>query len=54
MWRTLASGDMLTLLGSFFWAICLLRLSRHAASFPYAPLVITRSVFIAFFMGIWW
>ena len=21
-------GDMLTLLGSFFWAICLLRLSR--------------------------
>jgi drug/metabolite transporter (DMT)-like permease len=47
-------GDMLTLLGSFFWAICLLRLSRHAAALPYGPLVITRSVFIAFFMGIWW
>ena len=47
-------GDMLTLLGSFFWAICLLRLSRHAAALPYAPLVITRSVFIAFFMAIWW
>ena len=26
----------------------------HASALPYGPLVITRSVFIAFFMGIWW
>ena len=50
----IAYGDALTLLGSFFWAVCLLRLSRLAAELPSGPLVIARSVFIAAFMGIWW
>ena len=29
-------------------------MTGHASALPYGPLVITRSVFIAFFMGIWW
>ena len=46
-------GDFLTLLGSFTWAIFLLRLSKIAKSVPKFPLVVARSVCMVGFVFIW-
>ena len=46
-------GDALTLAGAFFWAVCLVRLSKLAPRHALVDLVTARAVAIALFVAAW-